>query len=141
MLSICIAVSLYEQYAENNVMTASPMELVRMLYRFIIDNLGEASRCTITGDIEGRGKAVSKATEGFLELLTSLDHNQGGEVSRNLAELYGYMASRVLDGHVNQVSEPFQEVERLMSTLLAGWENLRVQQIPAAAYAPISASF
>jgi flagellar secretion chaperone FliS len=122
-------------------MTASPMELVRMLYRFIIDNLGEASRCTMAGDIEGRGKAVSKATEGFLELLTSLDHEQGGDVSRNLAELYGYMASRVLDGHVNQVSAPFDEVERLMSTLLDGWENLGAQHIPAAPYAPISASF
>ena len=59
----------------------------------------------------------------------------------NLAELYGYMASRVLDGHVNQVSAPFDEVERLMSTLLDGWENLGAQHIPAAAYAPISASF
>jgi flagellar protein FliS len=133
-------VSLYEQYAESNVMTASPMELVRMLYRFIIDNLGEASRCTITGDIEGRGRAVSKATEGFLELLTSLDHQQGGDVSRNLAELYGYMASRVLDGHVNQASAPFEEVQGLMSTLLDGWENLSGPQIPTA-YAPISASF
>ena len=66
-LPISKAVNLYEQYAESNVMTASPMELVRMLYRFIIENLGEASHCTMTGDIEGRGRAVSKATEGFLE--------------------------------------------------------------------------
>ena len=105
-------------------MTASPMELVRMLYRFIIENLGDARHCTMTGDIEGRGRAVSKATEGFLELLTSLDHQQGGEVSRNLSELYGYMVSRVLDGHLNQVSAPFEEVERLMSTLLDGWETV-----------------
>ncbi len=132
--------NLYEQYAESNVMTASPMELVRMLYRFIIENLGDARHCTMTGDIEGRGRAVSKATEGFLELLTSLDHQQGGEVSRNLSELYGYMVSRVLDGHINQESAPFEEVERLMSTLLDGWETVGGQEQPAA-YAPISASF
>jgi flagellar protein FliS len=134
-----MAVSLYEQYAESNVMTASPMELVRVLYRFIIDNLGEANRCTVSGDIAGRGKAVSKVTEGFMELLTSLDHQQGGEVSRNLAELYGYMASRVLDGHVNQIAAPFEEVERLMFTLLDGWENLGSPV--SSAYEPVSASF
>jgi flagellar protein FliS len=133
-------VNLYEQYAESNVMTASPMELVRMLYRFILENLGDARHCTMTGDIEGRGRAVSKATEGFLELITSLDHQQGGEVSRNLSELYGYMVSRVLDGHINQDSTPFDEVERLMYTLLDGWETVGTQQEPAA-YVPVSASF
>ena len=62
-------------------------------------------------------------------------------MSRNLADLYGYMASRVLDGHVNQVSAPFEEVERLMSTLLDGWETVGVVQQAPAAYEPISASF
>ena len=47
-------------------------------------------------------------------------------MSRNLAELYGYMASRVLDGHVNQVSAPFEEVERLMSRCSMAGKTRRV---------------
>ena len=77
--------SQYEQYLEGNVLTASPLELVRMLYRFVIDNVREASRCTQTGDIEGRGRAVNRATGGILELMTSLNHQQGGELSARLA--------------------------------------------------------
>lgn len=142
--------SQYEQYAERSVLTASPIELVRILYRFVIDNLRDAVRSIEMEDIAGRGKAVSKATEGLMELLTSLDHQQGADVSKNLAELYGYMASRLLQGHIDQDRRPFEEVEQLMSGLLASWEQVDAspsEPIMAAygaspeSYTPISASF
>ena len=141
----------YEQYLERSVLTASPIELVRILYRFVIDNLRDASRCVVEGNIEGRGHAVSKATDGLLELLTSLDHQNGGEVSARLAELYGYATSRVLQGHVDQQAEPFEEVERIMTTLLESWEQIgqpEIADIPgmpygsaSEPYTPISAIF
>lgn len=144
--------SQYEQYLEGNVLTASPLELVRMVYRFVIDNVRDASRCTEAGDIEGRGRAVNRATGGILELMTSLNHQQGGELSERLSELYGYMASRLLQGHLEQVGEPFHEVEKLMLTLLDSWENVDNQDdthsFAAAAYGntsevytPVNVSF
>jgi flagellar secretion chaperone FliS len=139
----------YDQYLEGSVLSASPIELVRMLYRFVIDSLNDACRCTDGADIEGRGRAVTKATEGIVELLSSLDHSQAGEVSAGLAELYGYCASRVLQGHVEQDKAPFEEVSKLMSTLLQGWEQIESEGInqPAVydsiptSYTPINASY
>jgi flagellar protein FliS len=117
-------VSQYEQYLDGNILTASPLELVRTLYRFVIDNVRDASRYTQSGDIESRGRAVNRATDGLVELLTSLNHQEGGELSSSLGELYGYMASRLLQGHMEQSSGPFNEVEKLMTTLLESWENV-----------------
>jgi flagellar secretion chaperone FliS len=141
-------VSHYDNYIERSILTASPMELVRMLYGFVIENLAEASRCVETGDIAGRGNAVSKATDGLVELLTSLDHQQGGEVSARLAELYSYIVSRILQGHVDQDAAPFRESEKLMATLLESWEDVgQIAQsaggygVTPEAYTPISASF
>ncbi|HYI93578.1 MAG TPA: flagellar export chaperone FliS [Bryobacteraceae bacterium] len=132
----------YEQYLEGSVLSASPIELVRMLYRFVIDNLADACRCTDAKDIEGRGRAVSKATEGIVELLSSLDHSQGGEVSSSLGELYGYCASRVLQGHIDQDKSPFEEVQNLMSTMLQGWEQIGADVAsPAALYEPTPSSY
>lgn len=144
--------SQYEQYLEGNIMTASPLELVRILYRFVIDNVREAAQCVQSGDIGGRGRAVNRATDGLVELLTSLNHQQGGELSSGLAELYGYMASRILQAHVDQASEPFHEVEKLMTTLLQSWEDVDNQDdthsfaaaaygSPSEVYTPINASF
>jgi flagellar protein FliS len=138
----------YDNYLEGNVLTASPIELVRMLYRFVIERMGDAIHCSNAGDIVGRGLAVSRATDGLTELLCSLDHAHGGNVSRQLAELYGYCVSRVLQGHMEQDKTPFEEVDRLMSTLLQGWEQVGGAEIPArnayaatGSYAPVSASY
>ena len=58
-----------------------------------------------------------------------MNHQQGGELSARLSELYGYMASRLLQGHLEQSSEPFDEVEKLMLTLLESWENVDTARI------------
>ena len=141
--------ALYDQYLEQSILTASPIELIRTLYRIILQSVRDAGNCLDNGDIEGRGKAVTKATDGIVELLTSLNHQEGGAISENLAELYGYMASRLLQGHMDQSRAPFDEVEKLVLTLLDAWECLDVAP-PATdsmygavpdAYTPVSASF
>jgi flagellar protein FliS len=140
----------YDQYLEQSILTASPLELVRTLYRLILGSVQEAGKCIDSGDIMGRGKAVTKATDGILELLTSLNHTEGGAISRNLAELYGYMAARLLQGHMDQDRTPFDEVEKLVSTLLDAWDAMESpvpngESVYAAAvpevYTPVSASF
>ena len=138
----------YDQYLEQSILTASPLELVRTLYRLILESVQKAGHCIDSGDIEGRGKAVTKATDGILELLASLNHQQGGAISQNLAELYGYMASRLLQGHMDQDRVPFDEVGKLVSTLLEAWEAMDAapphgESLYGAPepYTPISASF
>lgn len=139
----------YDQYLESNVMTASPIELVRMLYRFVIEQLQDASRCHRAGDIQGRGNATTKATDGIVELLNSLNHDQGAGVSGPLTDLYSYMAARVLQGHIDQDCAPFEEVEKLMTTLLDGWTEIQEERpassaaygVVPAEYTPLSASF
>ncbi|HYP08560.1 MAG TPA: flagellar export chaperone FliS [Bryobacteraceae bacterium] len=139
----------YEQYVEQSTLTATPLELVRIVYRVVLESVKDAARCVDSGDITGRGKAVTKATDGILQLLSSLNHEQGGAISRNLAELYGYMASRLLQGHLDQDRATFEEVEKLVTTLLEAWEGLDVpsteQPNPYGAIAevhtPICASF
>jgi flagellar secretion chaperone FliS len=139
----------YDQYLEQSILTASPIELIRTVYRLILESVRDAAKCIDTGDIAARGKAVTKATDAIVELLTSLNHKDGGTISLNLAELYGYMASRLLQGHMDQDRAPFDEVEKLVATLLDAWEALESTPPPveavygsiSEAYTPVSASF
>ena len=139
----------YDQYLEQSILTASPIELIRTLYRMILESVQEAAKCVDSGDIAARGKAVTKATDGIVELLTCLNHDHGGSLSQNLAELYGYMASRLLQGHMDQNRAPFDEVEKLVTTLLDAWDALDAAP-PAAGgvyggapetYTPVSVNF
>lgn len=124
---------LYKAYTDNNVLMASPLQLVVALYRGALDAVEQARRCLATEDIMGRSKFVSKAVDILGELLGSLDHERGGEVSRRLAALYCYMQKRILEGHTRQADEPFAECSSLLTTLLEGWDKVAAQaEAPAA---------
>jgi flagellar protein FliS len=120
---------------ENSVLTATPLELVSMLYRCALDSVAQCRSCLRTGDIAGRSKPVTRAFDAVTELMLSLDHEQGGEVSRNLADLYAYVQQQILLGHCNQCDENFAEVERLLSTLLDSW--VQISQVEAPVHVPV----
>ncbi|MDZ4796866.1 MAG: flagellar export chaperone FliS [Bryobacteraceae bacterium] len=114
----------YDQYLESSVLTATPLELVTMLYRCALDGIADARRCLLCGDIEGRVRPVNRAFDAVIELSLSLDFDNGGELSRNLGELYGYITNQIVLGHCNQSDTHFAEAARLLTTLLESWQQV-----------------
>lgn len=129
--------NIYETYREAEVQTANPIRLIELLYRGAVDAVRDARNYLRAGDIEARGRAVSKASAILLELAASLDRERGGEFSRNLAELYVYMQGLLSTAHIEQSDEPLAEVEKLLGTLLEGWATLnnKEPQVPVELYA------
>lgn len=113
--------TIHNQYLEAEVMNADPVKLVRLLYRGAIDAVVVARKHLASGAIRERSRSIIKAWEILLELTRSLDHSQGGELSRNLASLYTYMQTRLMEANSKQSDGPLKEVEGLLNTLLEGW--------------------
>jgi flagellar protein FliS len=133
--------ALRENYLESEVMTASPVGLIRLLYRGAVDAVRAARTCLKSGDIAGRSTQITKAGRILTELSVSLDHANGGEISRGLAELYDYMQRRLNEANFHQIEAPLAEVEKLLTTLLEGWERISgVESEPAHAYAAVAAA-
>jgi flagellar secretion chaperone FliS len=126
-----MATSAYNAYLESRVLSADPLELVRILYRLAIDRIREARQHLASGDIAARSKAVSTASQALTELSSSLDHQQGGEMSRRLAQLYDYMQWRLVDASFHQSAGPLDEVLGLLTTLLEAWDQIRPEPQPA----------
>lgn len=112
----------YQNYLEAEVMSAEPVRLVQMLYRGALDAIDDARGCLKSGDIAARSAAVTKAVAILQELIASLNFDAGGELSRNLAELYDYAQKRLLEANVHQADEPLAEVQRLLEPLLEAWD-------------------
>jgi flagellar protein FliS len=111
----------YQNYFESEVLSADPVRLVQMLYRGAIEAIARARRCLAEGDIRGRSRAITQAFRILVELGSSLDRSRGGEVSRNLAELYDYMQRRLIQANATQTDAPLEETERLLATLEEAW--------------------
>jgi flagellar secretion chaperone FliS len=126
-----------KEYLLLRVRSASPMELVSILYETAIQSAEEALACLRSGDILKRGQAVNKAVETIFELQRSLRHDVQPEYSRNLGGLYGYMQRRLGEAHAGKSAAGFEEVARLLRTLHEGWMGaMRNNEAPSSAVTP-----
>ena len=119
-----------EQYLENRILSADPVELIRILYEHGIKFVREARGALAAGDIVERSKAISRTIGILGELEGSLDMQAGGSISQNLAALYRYMRTRLPVANLKQADGPLAEVESLMQTLGGAWQA--IGQSPAA---------
>ncbi|MGA2038089.1 MAG: flagellar export chaperone FliS [Bryobacteraceae bacterium] len=115
----------HDAYLESRVLSADPVELIRLLYQTGVSAVQDARRYLADGKIMERSKAITKAGQVLIQLIAALDHERGGELSRRLAALYDYMLHRLTEANFRQRDEPLAEVLSLLATLAEGWEGVR----------------
>jgi flagellar protein FliS len=112
-----------KEYLLTRVRSASPMELVSILYETAIRSTEDALAHLRSGDILKRGQAINTAVESIVELQRSLRHDVQPEYSKNLAGLYSYMQRRLGEAHAAKSEAMFKEVAGLLRTLQEGWSG------------------
>ncbi|HJV75568.1 MAG TPA: flagellar export chaperone FliS, partial [Noviherbaspirillum sp.] len=110
---------------ETGVVAASPHKLIVMLFDGALAALATALQHMNTGNISGKGQALSKAIAIIDSgLRASLDHKTGGEIAANLDALYEYMSTRLMMANLNNQPELIEEVQRLLHDLRSAWEAI-----------------
>jgi len=118
----------YQQYVNDDILTADPMKLVELLYRGALEAVADARTKLALGDVKGRSGAITKAIQILTELAVSLDHERGGELSTRLAALYDYAQRRLIAANFEQVDGPLAEVEGILQTLADAWVSIEASQ-------------
>ena len=113
-----------DAYLESRVLSADPIELIRLLYQTALDSVQTARRNLAAGNIAERSRAVCRAIAAVGELDAALDHAAGGAISRNLAALYQYIRQRLTEGNMRQKDAPLAEAQSLLATLAEAWNNI-----------------
>lgn len=128
-------------YFDQHVLSADPIELLRMLYRKAIALVQDARRCLSAGDIPGRSNAIQRVYDILVELIGSLVDEVAPEYCGRLRGLYFYIQQRLLDANFQQIDAPLAEAESLLTTLLEAWLSVPVVPymkeplLPSQAYA------
>lgn len=84
-------------YREREVLTASPEKLVVITFDHVLVNLRRARVAIEAGSIEHRVQSLSKAREGVMELLMSVDTERGGPIANNLLSLYSFAVRELFE--------------------------------------------
>ncbi len=119
-----MSVKAYQTQQNYDLLSASPMELVRALYRGAIESTRQARAALAEGRIRERSAAITKTAAIVQELTLSLDREVGGEIAASLAELYIYIHQKLGVANIEQSDAPLAEVEKLLSILVEAWEAI-----------------
>lgn len=100
-------------------MTASPEELVMMLYNGIIRFVNEAKQAIDDKNIERAHNSITRAQDIVLELMSTLDMQY--DISKNLYSIYEYLSRRLIEANLKKDKVALDEVESLVSDLKDTW--------------------
>lgn len=115
----------YRHLAVETALTdADPHRMIEMLYDGAVESVARARTALAGRDIPGRGAAISKAIRIIDEGLKASLDERGGEIARNLRDLYVYMTRRLLEANLNADDAALQEVGRLLDTLRGAWKDI-----------------
>lgn len=112
------------KYQTQQVMTASPARLVFMLYDRAILSLREAIAAIEAGQIEARWKANRRAIDIVTHMWSTLDLGRGGEIARNLNDLFNYILSRLPEVDFRNDAAAAREVIGLLEPLRESWQKV-----------------
>lgn len=103
------------------IMDATPHQLTALLFKALLDKLAIAEGAISRGDVPARCDAISKATNIVIELKSSLDHENGGEVASELDRLYEFSISELLDANSQKSIEKIRSVRAVISQINEAW--------------------
>jgi flagellar secretion chaperone FliS len=111
-------------YKTQSIMTAPPAKLVAMCYDRAIMALRDTMRSIDAKDIQGRFNHSTRAASIIAHLWGTLDMEQGGEVAKNLIEIYGYAMRRVQDINMSSDKAAAEDVISVLVPLSRSWNEL-----------------
>ena len=117
-----------DNYRKNAVNTASPLQLVVMLYDGSLRFMAQARQAIIDGNVYEQNRNCQKAQNIITELLSTLDLKRGGDVAQNLMALYNYTYDRLIEANINDNLEAIDQATKVMSELRASWAELESNQ-------------
>jgi flagellar protein FliS len=113
----------YQSYRQTQAATAAPGELVVMLYRGAARFVNSAVEAIEARNVPLAHNNLVRAQAVITELLETLDLERGGELARQLSQIYDYMNHQLVEANLRKDVAPAREVERLLRELLPAWEQ------------------
>lgn len=117
----------YQQTNRSTAQQASPYQLVAMLFQKLLDNIATAKGAINQSDFAKKGSEISNAIAIIGVLEGSLDFEEGGEVSKNLASLYDYCSEQLLIASTENDAEKLEEIIQILLPIKSGWDSIPLE--------------
>ncbi len=120
-------------YKETRVRTASPGQMIVMLYNEAV------KQCDTATDLIGKdlkknpqfiekvNASISKVQDIVTELMASLDFEAGGDIARDLFSLYVFFNRELMDANIQKDSKRIGGIRTMLDELRQAWVHAASQ--------------
>ena len=111
-------------YRSQAVETASPARLVSLLYQGALKQVSLAEVAIEVGSVEAAHEHLIKAQAIVTELSASLNMAEGGLVADQLASLYDYVTSVLVEANVKKDADMLGPAVEVLRSLSDSWDEM-----------------
>lgn len=113
----------YQQYVRQDVMMATPMELVVMLYTGCLKRLRLAQMAIEKKDYEGANNNLQKAQDIVMELMMGLDLNY--DIAKDLLAIYEFVHRQIIRANAAKDGKMIDSIIEIMTNLRETWVQVQ----------------
>ncbi|MCW8890211.1 MAG: flagellar export chaperone FliS [Sedimenticola sp.] len=122
------ALSQYKSVSvSSGIEDATPHRLVQMLMEGALDKISAAKGHMLRGELAEKGRFISWAISIISGLQSSLNMDAGGDLSRNLDDLYDYMVRRLGEAGAKNDPAILDEISSLLLEVKSAWDVIPTQ--------------
>ena len=116
-----------DRYLEIKVQTASPGQLVNMLYDGAIRFSKQAKEQMENSDLENANSSIQRVQDIVEELNVSLDTDKGGEIAANLRKIYLYISEQLVEANIKKDVKVLDNVIELLESMRETWKEIMLK--------------
>lgn len=110
---------------ESEVLSASPHRLIALLFDCADRKMRAAGLHMQAGRIARKGEEISKTLDIVNNgLLAALDMERGGDMAEQLASIYDYVATRLMQANARNDIEALEEARTLLNDIGSAWREI-----------------
>ncbi len=117
--------------AYSGVMYADPHGLITQMFDGAMTRIAQARGAIERQDVAAKGELISHAINIIGSLEACLDYDKGGEIAKNLGQLYEYMILTLTRANMENDRAKLDEVIGLLLEIKSAWSQI-AEQKPAA---------
>ncbi|MBF8999484.1 MULTISPECIES: flagellar export chaperone FliS [Vibrio] len=109
---------------DSQLSAASPHKVVQMLMAGAIERLIQGKAAMQQGNIPVKGERLGKALDIIISLRGCLSMDDGGDIAKNLDQLYEFMIGQITTANQQNIAEPIDDVIDIVREIKSAWDQI-----------------
>jgi len=120
-----------QNYLEREVLEGSPLQHILLLYAKAINSLKIARNLIKEGikgpdDVKTKAENLTRAVDILAYLQACLDFEKGGEIAKNLKEIYEILIRGLISANIKNELKPIEDAIEILEKLKSAFAEIKV---------------